>query len=82
MIECDKYVFERVRWLNSVSDAPNFQETDRTAFFEIVFKLWARSFYAYLCRSVGPSVSGKMSKIVKIQEFALEQKTKVNEHVE
>ena len=24
----------------------------------------------------------KMSKIVKIQEFALEQKTKVNEHVE
>ena len=35
-----------------------------------------------LCRSVGPSVSRKMSKIVKIQEFALEQKTKVNEHVE
>ena len=36
--------------------------------------------------SVGPSVrrsvSGKMSKIVKIQEFALEQKTKVNVHVE
>ena len=37
MIECDKYVFERVRWLNSLSDAPNFQETDRTTFFEIIF---------------------------------------------
>ena len=35
--------------------------------------------------SVRPSVRRsleKMSKIVKIQEFALEQKTKVNEHVE
>ena len=34
---------------------------------------------------VGPSVRPsleKMSKIVKIQELALEQKTKVNEHVE
>ena len=31
-------------------------------------------------RSVGLLVE-KMSKIVKIQELALEQKTKVNEHV-
>ena len=32
-------------------------------------------------QSVGRSLE-KMSKIVKIREFALEQKTKVNEHIE
>ena len=35
----------------------------------------------FVGRSVRRSLE-KMSKIVKIQEFALEQKTKVNEHVE
>ena len=34
-----------------------------------------------VCLSVRLSLE-KMSKIVKIQEFALEQKTKVNAHVE
>ena len=35
----------------------------------------------FVGRSVRPSLE-KMSKIVKIQELALEQKTKVNENVE
>ena len=49
-----------------------------------IFKLRARSFYAYLCRSVGLSVGRsvclsleKMSKIVKNHEFGLHLITKV-----
>ena len=49
--------------------------------FFFLFKLRAWSFYAYLCWSIGPSLE-KMLEIVKVQEFALQQKTKVIHHVE